>query len=277
MNEGVFMSKQYLFRVQILSKKDKHPLESIAYYSGEKQFDVVNAKNFDTTTEDKVIWSKILTPEKKSQFEQFMQLPDYLKFRSPKPDLISNARNILWQSVNNRENRPDSQFARLFEVSIPYFLNKEESVTLLTQFAHELILSGMIVDASIHNYNKQTPILSIMDKLRLINLTKDEKQEKISDLTDNNQDQTGFLMCTLRDYAEGRFMNKNRSWNDLNKLKEWRATWVEMLEQSIIASNATTEEKESWLNKLNIYPEFKNRARNDLNASYELTKRLATI
>lgn len=250
------MAKQYLFRVQILSKKDKHPLESISYYSGEKQFDIVNSKNYDTTTEDKVVWSKILIPEKKEQFELFSQLPDYLKFRSQKSDLISNARNILWQGVNNRENRPDSQFARLFELSIPHFLTEEESVILLTDFAKILVKEGMITDCSLHNYNKQAPILSILDKIKLTHTPKVEK-ENSDESIDKNQDYTGFLMCTLRDYKEGRFINKNRAWNDVKKLKEWRNSWVDLLEEAIQTCQASETDKNLWQNKLNIYPEYK--------------------
>lgn len=247
------MSKQYLFRIEILSKKDKHPLESIAYYSGEKQFDILNGKNYETTTNDKVVWSKIIIPEKSLQNGQFFQLPDYLKFRSQKPDLISNARNILWKSVSERENRPDSQFARLFELAIPYFLTKEEAVILLNNFSKTLVAEGMIVDGALHSYNKQTPILSIFEKMKLI-----QAKEKDNESSEKLQDYTGFLMCTLRDYKSGRFVNKNREWNNPLKLKQWRGIWVELLSTAIMNSKeGLPEEKQSWNNKLNIYPEFK--------------------
>ena len=247
------MSKQYLFRIEILSKKDKHPLESIAYYSGEKQFDILNGKNYDTTTNDKVVWSKIIIPEKSLENGQFFQLPDYLKFRSQKPDLISNARNILWKSVSERENRPDSQFARLFELAIPYFLTKEEVVILLHNFSKVLVSEGMIVDGALHSYNKQAPILSIFEKIKLI-----QSKEKDNESNEKLQDYTGFLMCTLRDYRSGRFVNKNREWNNPLKLKQWRGIWVDLLSTAIINSkDGLEEEKQSWINKLNIYPEFK--------------------
>lgn len=242
------MARKYLFRVDILSKKDKHPLESIAYYCGEKQVDIINSKTYETTTEDKVVWSKILAPEKKSEPELFANLPDYLKFRSQKADLISNARNILWKSVNNREIRPDSQFARLFELSIPHFLNEEDSVKLLSSFAKKLVAEGMIVDCALHNYNKQAPILSILEKIKLINTPKQEK---------THQDYTGFLMCTLRDYNGGVFVNKNRVWNKGEKLFSWRASWFVLLEEAILNSNASDQEKTNWLEKFKIYTPYK--------------------
>jgi hypothetical protein len=247
------MSKQYLFRVEILSKKDKHPLESTAYYSGEKQFDILNSKGYDSTTQDKVIWSKILIPEKISQNELFSQLPDYLKFRSQKTDIISNARNILWQGVNNRETRPDSQFSRLFELAIPHFLTLEESINLLNDFGKVLVNEGMIVDSSLHSHNKNTTTLSIIDKMKFINSTKDSH----NDFSEKPQDYTGFLMCTLRHYENGRFTNKNRDWNNPFKLKEWRTIWVNMLSDAINSSaKSTTEERNNWQKKLSIYPDY---------------------
>ena len=248
------MSKQYLYRISILSKKDKHPLESIAYYCGESQCDIINSKDFKTTTNDKVVWSKIIIPDRIEQFEQFKNLPDYLKFRTPKPDLISNARNILWQNVNARETRADSQFARLFELAVPHFLTQEEAVGLMTRFSKILVAEGMIVDAALHNHNKTMSSMSLMERLKLMHVPKAEHDNG----NEKNQDYTGFFMCTLRDYENGMFKNKNRAWNHIEKLTQWRSSLVLLLEQAINnAKEATPEEREAWINKLNIYPEYK--------------------
>jgi hypothetical protein len=248
------MTKQYLFRMEVFSKKDKNPLESIAYYSGEKQFDLKNAKSYETTTDEKVIWNKIVIPDRTTQTEKFNNLPDYLRFRTQKTDIISNARNILWKDVNNREIRPDSQFARLFEFAIPYFLTNEESTKLITSFANVLVHEGMIVDSSLHSHNLKKPLLSIFERMKMIQNPKPDYLESL----EKPQDYTAFLMCTLRDYEEGRFVNKNREWNDKLKLKEWRKIWLEMLCETMNnASNATEEDKNSWETKLNIYPEYK--------------------
>lgn len=247
------MSKQYLFTVEILSKKNKHPLESIAYYAGEKQFDIINSKSYATTTEDKIMWNRIIIPDKKDHPALFNKLPEYLKFRSHKSDIITNARNILWQSVNNREIRPDSQFSRLFELTIPHFLNTDESIALLTHFSNTLVLEGMIVDASLHNHNK-TPVLSLFEKMKLVQIPKQET----NDISDKLQDNTAFLMCTLRDYNDGRFGNKNRDWNHPLKLKEWRMIWLQLLSESIEnCSNVSDEDKISWSARLNMYPDYK--------------------
>lgn len=154
------MLKQHLYEIHILNKKTSHPLEAIAHYCGEDQYDVINSKQYISNTSDQVIWSNIVVPDKVNQFELFTHLPDYLKFRSQKPDLISNARNIFWKQVDSRETRSDSQFARLFELAVPHFLSQDEAINLITCFAKVLTTEGMITDCSIHDHNKNFKIYS---------------------------------------------------------------------------------------------------------------------
>ena len=40
------MSKQYLYKISILNKKNSNPLEASSYYSGENQFDMTNNKSY---------------------------------------------------------------------------------------------------------------------------------------------------------------------------------------------------------------------------------------
>jgi len=56
------------------------------------------------------------------------ELPDYLKLRKNKRDLIPNVRSVLWQNVYTREIRDDAQFARVFELLIPSFFSIEEAI-----------------------------------------------------------------------------------------------------------------------------------------------------
>ena len=240
------MSKQYLYRVSILNKQSSHPLEAIAYYCGETQYDLLNSKQYQSTTENKVVWNNIITPDRDENTEQYSNLPDYLKFRTKKTDLISNARNILWQNVYVREKRADSQFARLFELAIPSFLSEENSVSILQEFSQKLIAEGMIVDGSLHSHNV-TLASSIFEKLKIINST----ENKTDDLT--HQDYTAYLMCTLRDYKNGQFVNKNRDWNNLDKMKEWRQEWVNILSTHIEKSDVDELQKNIWLKKFSVY------------------------
>jgi hypothetical protein len=240
------MSKQYLFRVNILNKKNKQPLESIAYFSGEKQFDVVSSQVFESSTESKVIWSDLTVPEKFNDLAAYNNLPDYLKLRSKKQTIISNARNILWQNINSRETRKDAQFARMFEVSIPYFIGKDAAIDLVKKFSDFLIKNGMIVDCSIHDHNKSDDQISFFEKIK----------NKSQDKEVPHQDYTGFLVCTLRNYSNGIFVNKNRDWNDYNNLMTWRGVWVTLLVETIAKANCSAEDLSLWEKKLSMYREF---------------------
>jgi hypothetical protein len=248
------MSSQYLYRVNILNKKNNHPLEAIANYCGEDQYDILSSKKFNSHNSDKVIWSNLIVPTKNDYPNLFYSLPDFLKFRSQKPDLISNARNILWRQIDCREILPNSQFARVFELAVPFFLNQTESINLVTEFANSLVSEGMICDCSIHSYNKKSATLTLLDKLKMINLP---KIEEIDNPNEIHQDYCAFLMCTLRDYDNGQFINKNRNWNSKEMLKERRSIWTNLLDKAIKnSSESTDEQKNLWNKKLRIYPEY---------------------
>lgn len=243
------MSKQYLYRVSILNRKNSHPLEAISYYSGESQHDLLNSKNYSSNTSDNVIWNMIATPSKHSMM--YAHLPEYIKFRTYKKDLMSNARNILWRNVFTREKRDDAQFARLFEVSMPSFFTQNEAVEALTQFSDVLVKEGMISDCSVHSRQKSINNLSLLEKVLGKDKPKDENKGETS------LDYIGYLMCTLRSYENGTFVNKNREWNDKAKMELWRKKWVEILATSIEISNASDEQKKVWEEKMTIYSEYK--------------------
>lgn len=245
------MSTQYLYRVNILSKRNEYPLNAIANICGEDQFDLISKKVFKSDNSDKVIWNQLIIPEKES--ENYNDLPQFLKIKNKKPEILSNARNILWSDVDYRENRIDSQFARVFEVSIPYFLTQLESVDLISKFANTLIEDGMICDVAIHSHYKKNITLDFLSQLKIVDdVTPKEKEEII------HQDYSGFVMCTLRDYSNGIFQNKNRNWNSLEKMKAWRYEWTKLLFNSINNSEEASEnQKKQWLKKLSIYPEYK--------------------
>lgn len=243
------MSKQYLYRVNILSKKNSHPLEAIASYCGEEQFDCQTNQTYKSANSEKVVWNNIITPGKDD--ESYFHLPEFLKTKSKKSELISNSRNILWRQVDCREIKPDSQFARVFELSVPFFLNQEESINLVCSFSKLLVSEGMICDSSLHSHTKKPMALNLFDKLRLINQQETKVESNV------HQDYTAFIMCTLRSYENGIFETKNRLWNSKDKMREWRYIWTELLLESIQSSTESTEEqKEIWLKKLTIYPEY---------------------
>ena len=109
----------------------------------------------------------------------------------------------------------------------------------------------MICDTALHSHTKKPVILNLFDKLKMINQPEQQQDNEI------HQDYTAFLMCTLRDFENGIFENKNRIWNSKEKMKEWRYAWTDSLSHAIQnATEATVEQKESWMKKLTIYPEY---------------------
>lgn len=248
------MSKQYLFRVKIFSKKNSHPLETISFYSGQDQFDMSEGKKFTSNSKDNVVWNNIEIPSKKNNPEKFMELPEYLKFRSetPKKDMIQNARNILWQQVASREKRDDAQLSRMFEVAIPSFLSIAEAVETIRDFSKVLINEGMIADCSLHARQNSLNI-SMVDRIRLLQ-SGEAQQEKGENISNMYQ---GFIVCPLRSYKEGDFNNKERTWNQTFKLEEWRYKWVEILTDVTMRAKISDEERQSWEEKMSIYEEYK--------------------
>ncbi len=238
------MSKQYLFRAQIFNKKNFNPLSIAAFYSGETQYNINNNKTYQSESETKALWNEMFLPKNDSTL--YEHLPDYLKIRNKKKDIVSNARNILWQKVDSMEKRADSQFARLFELSIPHFLNSDESYKLIEEFTRIMVNDGMIVDASIHSANNNIELY--FSKETPHDLSKQDESDK--------KDYSCFLLCTLRTYKDGKFQIKNREWNTHNKLLEWRDNWVKTLANHIENAKTSDENKNAWKKKLNIYPEY---------------------
>ncbi len=230
-------TKQYLYKMSILNRKNSNPLEAISYYSGEAQF------GYASNSEENVVWNYLAIPDKKENQEKYIEIPQFLKFKNFNKELMSNSRSILWDHVYNRESRADAQFARLFELLIPGFATKEEAINCIKSFSKVLIEEGMIADCSIHQRHG-----SIAQPL--INLAKNKDEVKNNHVADY----TGFLMCTLRDYKNGVFVNKNREWNDKKKMEHWRKEWVKILAELVNQSSPTN--KEHWDEKLTIYSEY---------------------
>ena len=255
------MSGQYLFRIEMLSRKKCHPLEAAAEFSGENLYSIADHKSFNSTTQKKVIWNDLVTIHPLDVL--FCGLPEYLKIRTRKRDIISNARNLLWKSVADKEQRVDAQFARCFEVAVPCFLNENEAKALLISYADVLAKEGMVVDVSLHKQGStESGLSSYTQNLQKIN---DEKELKTNIKKQaKDLDSAGFLVCTVRNYENGEFGIKNRDWNKKGNMITWRKEWLEVLKEAITNSSAENPDKLKWLNKLNVYPEYQSKIQSKL-------------
>ncbi len=103
-------------------------------------------------------------------------------------------REALWNTVEAREARKDSQLARLIEISLPVELSADERVALLRDYiAQEFVAKGMIADFSVRGEA-------------------------------NNPH--AHILLTLRRVTPAGFGPKERGWNGKSALLEWRAAWA---------------------------------------------------
>ena len=104
-------------------------------------------------------------------------------------------RQELWNRVEARELRKDSQLARLIEIALPVELTGAERIALMRDFVTvELVAKGMIADFCIRGGDTNNP--------------------------------HAHLLLTLRSVTPGGFGPKERSWNGKAALNEWRAAWA---------------------------------------------------
>lgn len=252
------MVKQYLYIVSLLKRLEAHPLEKLAYFSGADQFDNTDGNTYMSSTKDKVFWSDLIMPDRVKDFEEYSHLPEYLKVRNRKPDMIRNLKNILWRDVATLEKSKESQCARIFELSIPSFFTRDVAIEAVEEFSKHLMKKGMLVDASIHDLNMVQAPISLFDKLIGFELdssggsSKSQEDSNIAN-TSNMQDYKAFLMCTLRGYKNGEFTTKNREWNTFEELMENRKVWFNIVERHLDLNDSDPSVKTKWYRKLSNF------------------------
>lgn len=268
------MAKQYLYRINLLKKSEAHPLEKLAYFTGVDQLDSLDGKTYVSSTKDKVLWSDLIVPDRQNDFEQYCHLPEYLKIRNRKPEMVRNLKNILWRDVAVLEKKVENQCARVFELLLPAFLDKQAAIESVESFSKHLMKQGMLVDASIHDFNMVQAPVSLFDKVVNFGLfdldidtNKNDSSEAIDSTVVNTQDYKAYIMCTLRNYENGSFATKNREWNTFESLMSNRKVWFNILEQQIDFCDTEPSVKSKWLGKLNKFKEiekenFKNQMSN---------------
>lgn len=86
-------------------------------------------------------------------------------------------REILWNAVEEAEKTKDSRLAREFVVALPVELDRDEWITLLTNFIQtNFVANGMCADVCVHDTDGHNPHAHIMLTVRP--LTKDGKWQK---------------------------------------------------------------------------------------------------
>lgn len=113
------------------------------------------------------------------------------------PDWVSD-RSELWNRVEEAERRKDSQVAREVRVALPDELSHAERVELVRGFAQaQFVERGMVADVAIHAPGREG----------------DERNHH------------AHILLTTREVGDDGFAAKNRDWNKVELLQEWRKAW----------------------------------------------------
>lgn len=88
-------------------------------------------------------------------------------FLTPNAPKSWQDRSILWNAVEENEKTKDSRLAREFVVALPVELNKEQWISLLSDFIREqLVADGMCAHACIHDTDGHNPHAHVMVTVR---------------------------------------------------------------------------------------------------------------
>jgi ATP-dependent exoDNAse (exonuclease V) alpha subunit len=102
----------------------------------------------------------------------------------------------LWNRVEAREHRKDSQLARSIEISLPLELTPEANLALVREYLEqEFVSEGMIADFCIRHTSPGN--------------------------------QQAYILLTLREANQSGFGPKVRQWNRKTNLLDWRSAWAE--------------------------------------------------
>jgi len=115
------------------------------------------------------------------------------------PDWVAD-RSELWNRVEEAETRKNSQVAREVRVALPAELTHAQRVELVRDFAQEQFVDrGMVADIALHAPGR--------------------------DGDDRNHH--AHILLTTREIDPEGFTTKNRDWNKVELLEDWREAWAQ--------------------------------------------------
>ena len=116
-------------------------------------------------------------------------------------------RATLWNEVEAIEHRKDAVLAREIEFALPRELSQAEGIRLAQDFVREqFVARGMVADLNVHWM-----------------MEPDGGRE-----ADGQAKPHAHVMLSLREIGDDGFGKKQRGWNDVGLLREWRERWAEL-------------------------------------------------
>ncbi|MBD2255730.1 MobQ family relaxase [Nostoc parmelioides] len=137
-------------------------------------------------------------------------------------------RSRLWSEVERKEERKDAQLARELQIAVPVELTDAQQIKLVRDFVQEQCVAyGMVADIAIRRPSKSSDSRNIHAHVLL---------------TTRNIDGDGFQL-------------KNRDWNSLTRLNEWRRQWAIYTNRALEAAGVSTRIDHRTLEEQKAAPE----------------------
>lgn len=231
----------------VKSSSGRSAVAAAAYQSAQKLRDESLGMTFQYRHKEEVIFSEILLP-------------------SNAPAAYAD-RETLWNAVQEKENRANSQVARQFVIAMPKEWTHEESISRAREFLQKnLVDAGMVVDWAFHENGKESQNAHLHCLCTLRGFKKDgswdAKERKEYALDSNGQripeiDKNGEQKVRRRtrngsvttEKIWKRVTVQSNNWNTRQFLRDLKKSWVEYcngyLQGESQIDNRSTHEQES--------------------------------
>lgn len=173
----------YSFRIQVIGRSaGRSATAAAAYRSGEEIKDERTGQSHDYTGKTDIYDNEILKPENA-------------------PERYAD-RQTLWNEVEQREKRKDSQLCNEVMVALPAELTHEQKQQLTREYVQgEFTRQGMIADIGYHDFDSHNP--------------------------------HAHIMLTMRSVDEEGFGKKKREWNRRDAVRDYRAHWADYANRAL--------------------------------------------
>jgi Ti-type conjugative transfer relaxase TraA len=183
----------YHFSAKVIQRSaGRSAVAAAAYRSASELADERVGRSHDYTAKESVVHSEIMLPA--GAPERWQPVDDT-------PEAGRSARERLWNEVEVIERRKDAVLAREVEFALPRELSQAEGIALVQEFVRRQFVSrGMVADLNVH-WSKEP---------------------------DGEVKPHAHVMLSMREIDGDGFGKKQRAWNDVGLLREWREGWAEL-------------------------------------------------
>jgi len=183
----------YHFSAKVIQRSaGRSAVAAAAYRSASELEDERLGRSHDYTAKEGVVHSEVMLPA--GAPERWQPVDDT-------PETGRSARERLWNEVEAIERRKDAVLAREVEFALPRELSQTEGIALAQEFVRQQFVSrGMVADLNVHWFPEP----------------------------DGEVKPHAHVMLSMREIDGDGFGKKQRAWNDVGLLRDWREGWAEL-------------------------------------------------